>query len=203
MVSEKKMNANKTNSLKGWVKTDEGKIISSQNSYKHWLTTKQFASIDERELYKKVFQNIVTQYQPFDIIEWMLCERIALQYTKLLRVVNIETAETEKYTLNAELKYLKSIKPKTVAEKEFVITPTQAERQYSTLSDKEKANEISRDQSKINTKLHSIERSSLGLELLEKLEKIQGYETIIENRMYKAIKELLHIQSTRKAVMEK
>lgn len=203
MVSEKKMNANKTNSLKWWVKTDEGKIISSQNSYKHWLTTKQFASIDERELYKKVFQNIVTQYQPFDIIEWMLCERIALQYTKLLRVVNIETAETEKYTLNAELKYLKSIKPKTVAEKEYVIPPTQAERQYSTTSDKEKANEISRDQSKIATKLHSIERSSLGLELLEKLEKIQGYETIIETRMYKAIKELLHIQSIRKAMMEK
>lgn len=203
MVSEKKMNANKTNSLKGWVKTDEGKIISSQNSYKHWLTTKQFASIDERELYKKVFQNIVTQYQPFDIIEWMLCERIALQYTKLLRVVNIETAETEKYTLNAELKYLKNIKPKTLAEKEFVITPTQAERQYSTTSDKEKANETSRDQNRISTKLHSIERLSLGLELLEKLEKIQGYESIIENRMYKAIKELLHIQSTRKAMMEK
>ena len=84
-TSLKQITANKENSKKGGVKTEEGKNISSQNSLKHGCLSQQVLA-HEKEQYFLLYGELVDELKPSTIIDRVLIERIAVHILQLNRI---------------------------------------------------------------------------------------------------------------------
>lgn len=90
MVSDVQQAANEQNAKLGGVKTEEGKKISKFNALKHGILRVSISPY-ENDFYLQIYNDLETQYQPANITEDILIERIALYYLKLYRVQKTET----------------------------------------------------------------------------------------------------------------
>lgn len=90
MTSEIQQIANIQNASLGGVKTEQGKAVSKFNAQKHGIL-RQSITTYEQEFYMEVFDELMEQYQPVNITEKILVERVALCYLKLFRVQKTET----------------------------------------------------------------------------------------------------------------
>jgi len=95
MVSEKQLEANRQNALKGGVKTEEGKAIVKYNALKHGLLAKEVViSVGEGAEnpgeFDALVEDLMTQFAPVGAIEEMLVEKIAVSYWRLRRACRYE-----------------------------------------------------------------------------------------------------------------
>ncbi|HAT1773592.1 TPA: hypothetical protein I8034_002969 [Legionella pneumophila] len=148
-ISDKQRTANMKNTLKGGVKTPEGKSVVRFNARKHGILSSLVAEYED-DFFKMYLDELFNEFQPNTFIEQILVERIALHYLKLYRV--------------------------TKAESEFI---------KSSLS-------TTRDFNDFDILFHGKEfLPSISHIDIENLAGIYGrYETSIENKLYRAIREL-------------
>lgn len=90
MVSDAQQIANQQNSKSGGVKTKQGKEVSKFNALKHGIL-RQSVTEYEHDFYIQIYTDLINQYQPANITEDILTERIALYYLKLYRIQRTET----------------------------------------------------------------------------------------------------------------
>lgn len=89
-ISQKQIEANKQNAIKGGVKTDKGKNIVRFNARTHGILANLVAAY-EGDFYKQYVDQLFDEFQPVSIIEHILVERIALHYLKLFRLAKAES----------------------------------------------------------------------------------------------------------------
>jgi len=94
-VSEKQLEANRENSLKGGVKTEEGKAIVKYNALKHGLLSKEIIitageGAENPEEFNALTEDLMTQFAPVGAIEKMLVEKITVSYWRLRRACRYE-----------------------------------------------------------------------------------------------------------------
>jgi exoribonuclease R len=90
MVTNKQLEANRSNCKLGGVKTTEGKNIVRFNARKHGILSK-LINADEKSTYKDYIEQLYNELQPNNIIEDILVERIAVHYIKLTRLMKAES----------------------------------------------------------------------------------------------------------------
>lgn len=92
MVLTSKIRANKQNALKSTgPKTSVGKEISSKNSLKHGLLSKELTILEEKPKDLEIFKNnIYISLQPKGAIEALLVEKIVISAWRLRRVLKVE-----------------------------------------------------------------------------------------------------------------
>ena len=99
MTSQKQIEANRVNALKGGVKTSQGKMISKYNAMKHGLLSKEvlIEGEDEKNLLE-LERNIRAAIQPVGELELLLTDRIIANIWRLRRAMRVErnTMEWEK-----------------------------------------------------------------------------------------------------------
>ncbi|NRP26546.1 hypothetical protein XMD420_000129 [Marinobacterium sp. xm-d-420] len=76
--------------LKGGPKTVEGKFVSSQNSFKHGLTAKNWINDLEASRYNELVTDLTTEHNPIGTLEKFEIERIAFCKVRLERIQRIE-----------------------------------------------------------------------------------------------------------------
>ena len=77
---------------KGGPKTEQGKEISSKNSFKHGLTAKGFVNDEEKTEYESMNDGLLEEYLPVGVIELMLVNDLAMIRIKLNRFKEVEAA---------------------------------------------------------------------------------------------------------------
>ncbi|HWE37292.1 MAG TPA: hypothetical protein VG406_12060 [Isosphaeraceae bacterium] len=92
MISEAKLAANRRNSLKGGVKTREGKLKSRRNALKHGYRAEEVLPEDLQAEADERFHQLVDEIRPEGTIETGLARRMALELTKLERLETEEHA---------------------------------------------------------------------------------------------------------------
>ncbi|HWE39981.1 MAG TPA: hypothetical protein VG406_25745 [Isosphaeraceae bacterium] len=92
MISEAKLAANRRNSLKGGVKTREGKLKSRRNALKHGYRAEEVLPDDLQQEADAKFAQLVDEIRPEGTIETGLARRMALELTKLERLETEEHA---------------------------------------------------------------------------------------------------------------
>jgi hypothetical protein len=92
MTSKKQIIANRTNALKGGVKTLEGKMRSRMNAKKHGILSNLMTK-EENDFIKKMKDVFAQEYKPSCTYEHTLIEMLAVYHLKLER---IRLAETER-----------------------------------------------------------------------------------------------------------
>lgn len=90
MISTKQLKANQENARLGGVKTDTGKAVSRFNSQTHGIMRQTIAE-SERTDYEAISLNFIDKFNPDDVIEKILVERLSLYYLKLLRIQKAES----------------------------------------------------------------------------------------------------------------
>ena len=85
MRQSKQFRANKLNALKGGVKTDDGKAVSSKNAMTHGILAQQVLD-GEQERYLLLVEMLVEDYQPQTVVQNVLVERMALIVVQLDRL---------------------------------------------------------------------------------------------------------------------
>ena len=103
MTTEKQIEANKKNALlsTGAV-TEEGKAIVAKNAVKHGVFARDLiiSSGDGRENeeeYKQLLYNLIESLNPSGQMEYLLVEKIAVDFWRLRRVLRFETGSIRKY----------------------------------------------------------------------------------------------------------
>jgi len=191
-TSEKQIRANRINAKKWGVKTVEGKNTIKKNAIKHGLTSSMIINKEEKDIFDNIFKVLLEELNPENFLEEMLVERIALNYMKLQRVVRFDTKQVllEKYS--TEKDFLKESRPQ---EPESHIPMIDLwEPQEDNQEDKRKRMEIDNQISNINERIKELEKSHLSQTSIDVFERIQRYETMVENRLYKGIKEYYRIK---------
>ena len=94
-VSEKQLEANKQNALKGGVKTAEGKEIVKYNALKHGLLAKEVVitigeGAENPEEFNALLSDLMQQFRPEGTLEEILVEKIAVSYWRLRRAYKYE-----------------------------------------------------------------------------------------------------------------
>jgi len=90
MTTEKQIEANKENALKGGVKTDEGKAVSRFNAVKHGLTSVVLSKYDDEVDVEVLEQELRSFLNPQNAIENIVFERILENYIRMKRTSKIE-----------------------------------------------------------------------------------------------------------------
>lgn len=90
-VSQKQIEANRENGMKGGVKSDEGKAISKYNAIKHGLLSKEvlLEGEDEKALIE-IGRRLRFELEPQTELELVLVDRITANVWRLRRVMKIE-----------------------------------------------------------------------------------------------------------------
>ena len=168
MITNKQLKANKENAIKWGIKTEEWKNISKYNTYNHWLTANKLLDERERIKYQLLLEELKDEFDISWFMEDILVERIAFYYIKIHKASEIE----EKYS------YFESIS--------------------NMLKRRQRLEDIELGTwTKVNLLLkEAVEKQEEILEIhnIDDLLKIQRYTTSAENRLYKAIKELIKIK---------
>jgi hypothetical protein len=92
MISEAKLAANRRNSIKGGVKTREGKLKSRRNALKHGQRAEVILPEDLQAEADARFHQLVDEIRPEGTIEVGLARRMAFELTKLERLEREEHA---------------------------------------------------------------------------------------------------------------
>jgi hypothetical protein len=169
MASDKQIEANQQNALKGGVKTPEGKAITRYNAEKHGIfriALSEYEVIDHEGIIKA----LVREFHPVGISENMLVQRIALCYLRLYRV-----ARAESEFMNSQLH-----------------TNLSETSENSLLIDLSIRREVKKVDSGYQPQITSQTISELEKVMLR-------YDVSIENRLYKALHELQWLQTLRRS----
>lgn len=94
-VSEKQLEANRSNAKKGGVKTDAGKEVIKYNALKHGLLAKEVVitvgeGAEDPEEFGRLLTDLQEQLNPVGTIEEILVEKIAAAYWRLRRAYRYE-----------------------------------------------------------------------------------------------------------------
>jgi hypothetical protein len=89
MSSEKQVAANRQNSLKGGVKSEEGKAVSRLNARKHGIFAAALTPEDTEEC-SGIEEELIASLRPVGRVEEMLVEKIALTYLRMQRCARAE-----------------------------------------------------------------------------------------------------------------
>jgi len=94
-VSEKQLEANRQNALKGGVKTPEGKEIVKYNALKHGLLAKEVVitvgdGAEDPAEFNALLSDLTGQFKPEGTLEEILVEKIAVAYWRLRRAYRYE-----------------------------------------------------------------------------------------------------------------
>lgn len=173
MTTEKQIQANRNNAQKGGVKTEEGKAISKLNARKHGILSEVFTEYENIELVD-IYEQLREDLQPIGVLESILVEKIAVYYIKFCRIAKAEN-EMVKSSLN----------PSSERTKKEILADFQSG-DYDIIP----LIEVPTTKGGYSPKL--------GYQYISKIESYSRYETSVENRMYKAIKELERLQERRK-----
>lgn len=94
MATRKQIQANRQNSKKSTgPKTRAGKANSSGNSVAHGLLGRELIIPGEnREEYQAMFEQLVSEFEPFGLLETTLVERIAVAIWRQRRLIRVESA---------------------------------------------------------------------------------------------------------------
>lgn len=90
MSSEKQIEANKINALKGGVKTEAGKEITKFNAQKHGILRQTITDL-EKNIYSDILDQLNNELKPEGIVEEVLVEKIAIFYLRSFRVAKAES----------------------------------------------------------------------------------------------------------------
>ncbi len=88
-ISEKQHEANKQNALLGGVKTPEGKAISKYNATRHGILRESISEYEQID-YIRLFDDFCELYEPSNIAQEIIIERLVVAYIKLMRVSRAE-----------------------------------------------------------------------------------------------------------------
>lgn len=93
MATDKQIAANRRNAKKSTgPKTEDGKLRSRQNAFRHGLTAQTVISLNEKaDEYAELEALIVADYEPQTTVERLLAERLASLLWRLRRALAIET----------------------------------------------------------------------------------------------------------------
>jgi hypothetical protein len=75
---------------KGGVRTDEGKAISRYNAISHGSLVESVTEYEKVD-YEAIYNELRADFNPRNILEELILERIAVAYIKLFRVTKAET----------------------------------------------------------------------------------------------------------------
>lgn len=90
-TSQKQIEANRENGMKGGVKTSEGKTVSKYNAIKHGILTKDIVLPEENaEELKELGKKLRTELAPVNEMELILVERITANTWRLKRLLKAE-----------------------------------------------------------------------------------------------------------------
>lgn len=89
-TSESRKESSRKNGLKGGVKTEEGKAISSRNSLKHGMLSNVLDGYDEINA-KTLFRILADEFKTDTYYQKILLEQLVLCYIKLIRCGKYET----------------------------------------------------------------------------------------------------------------
>lgn len=95
-ISEKQLIANRSNALKGGVKTSKGKTISRYNAMKHGLLSKEVLIEGEDEkVLRELERKMRATLQPVGELELLLTDRIIANTWRLKRAMKVERNSME------------------------------------------------------------------------------------------------------------
>lgn len=91
MVTQAQLDANRSNAQKAGVKTNPGKELSKYNAVRHGVLRKTLIATenDETEILK---DELLTEYQPQTMTEYLLIESMILSYMRKVRAIQAEKA---------------------------------------------------------------------------------------------------------------
>lgn len=94
-VSQKQLEANRTNATKGGVKTPEGKAIVKYNALKHGLLAQEAVitvgdGAENPQEFEGLWNSLKTQFAPEGALEEMLVEKVAVAYWRMRRAHRYE-----------------------------------------------------------------------------------------------------------------
>jgi hypothetical protein len=96
MVSQKQLEANRRNTEKGGVRSEEGKTVSRLNATKHGLLSREVLLEGEsQEELDELEDRILRELQPEGEVERILVDRIVSSYWRLRRALRVERAHME------------------------------------------------------------------------------------------------------------
>ncbi len=198
MTTDKQIVANKANALKGGVKTREGKEIVSKNAITHWLTAQRLISEKEKRFYESILDKIIRETQPDGYLEMVMCERIAFHQMRLLRSVWIESMFIETHTLQSEIECLEM---EWVEEDKPKNKPLNTG--YKALDllfgkEDEMDNKYQVQTSLLKERIRELQKNYISLSSFDTLEKIQRYDTNLENRLLKTMREYQKLKEMKK-----
>jgi hypothetical protein len=102
LASEKQIQANRINGLKGGVKTGEGKAITRFNAVSHGFFSKEILLTGEDiPLLAELRERYIAEFKPEGEFEALLVERIITGAWRLKRLIRSETRQSRIYSFKA------------------------------------------------------------------------------------------------------
>lgn len=89
MATQAQVDANKINSKKAGVKTDEGKAISKYNAVRHNVLTRVLTDTEQIEA-KDIQKRFKDDFKPDTLVEEILIQTMAIAYVRILRATHAE-----------------------------------------------------------------------------------------------------------------
>jgi hypothetical protein len=103
MATEKQLLANRENALQSTgPSTTEGRVIVAKNAVKHGIFTKDLIITcgdgkESEDEYRELLENLICSLNPQGQMEYLLAEKIAVDFWRLKRVLRFETGSIRKY----------------------------------------------------------------------------------------------------------
>ncbi len=88
-ITERQLEANRRNALKGGVKSDEGKAVSRHNARKHGIFASALTERDAEDL-APILDDFMERMEPEGAIEESLVEKLAVTYLRMQRCARAE-----------------------------------------------------------------------------------------------------------------
>jgi hypothetical protein len=205
MTSDRKAEANRQNALKSTgPKTLEGKTAVPLNAVKHGLLSDQVLLPDEDEdALRELSERLRTELQPEGELESLLVDRITAATWRLRRLGRVE-ADIFAFELYAEL--AERAQQEASAYTRFE-NPADDPDIYlpSTIITDEQKHQEAMDKVRKFESVRDAETATLGQTFVQDankanaFSKLSRYETTIERSLYKALHELQHLQTARRA----
>jgi hypothetical protein len=201
MMSDKKAEANRRNSLKSTgPRTPEGKTSVRLNALKHGLLSEEVLLPGEDEgALRKIAESLRAQLQPVGELETLLVGRIISLLWRLRRLVRVE-ASIFAWELYGEL----AERAERQARAQESTMASMLIASHTSVTDKRKHGEALERAEEMRVK-QDAETATLGLTFVRDADKtnafskLSRYETTIERGLYRALHELQRLQAARVA----
>jgi hypothetical protein len=201
MATLKQIQANQLNAEKSTgPKTEEGKIVVSQNATKHGLLSSQTLLPWEKSCSLEEFrQNLIAELQPKGELEMLLIDRIASLIWRLRRACKIETAilAIEQYEADMKRAYIETNSYVKRAPSTFDTKPVKVK-----ILDQQKYDEAVQKEAEVLSWKNG-DDAILGRGFVKQagnLATLHRYETTLERSLFKTLHELQRVQAMRLCV---